>query len=592
MILPNQIASLLRQPKTLTISQARQAHALLLTSGLLPHLLAPLLSAFLAHRATRHAHLLFHHTPDPSPEAWTAMVRGLARHTLFAAALRLYTRNPRAPAAPTLCTALSACARFPAPLLGRALHAQAVALGFGCHAYVQTGLVDMYSKHGESGLARQVFDEMPHRTVVSWNALVALEIRGGNLAQAHRVFDEMPERDTISWNSLIAGYAKVGNMVMAMDLFEKMPIRSAASWNSIICGYIECGDMELARKVFDEMPERNLVSWIAMISGYSKKEEVGLARELFHSMGERDLASWNAMVSCYAQNNHPHEAISLFREMLQSSGLEPNQTTMVGIVSSCSQIGDLLLSQWLEEYINRTWVEPDDYLITALIDMHAKCGSMNKAHSLFQRLKGRDVVSYSAMIVGFAIHGLAKEALMLYVDMLAANVNPNRVTFIGVLTACNHAGLVEEGLSHFGSMISYGIEPSMDHYACMVDLLGRARRLEEAHDLIKSMPMRPDAGVWGALLLACRIHGNVELGEIAGLHCLELEPDTGGYYVLLSNIYAASGRWEDAQRLREVMVERGLMKTHGCSWVEVRNYHEKRTGLCLSGQGQGSRATM
>lgn len=443
-------------------------------------------------------------------------------------------------------------------------------LGFNSDVYVQTALVDFYSKVGVMENARRVFDEMPERNVVSWNSVLFGYLKAGELMNARRVFDSIPVKDVISWNSMISGYAKSGDVGKAKSLFEEMPERNAASWNAMITGFADQGEMEEARRLFDEMPCRSNVSWISVISGYARCGDVGSAVELFDKMREKDLLAWNAMISCYAQNSKPKEAIQLFNTMRTPDlNVQPDKMTFACMISACSQLGDLDYGLWAETYMKQVGVELDDHLATALIDLYAKCGCIDKAYDLFHCLKHKDVVSFSAMILGCGINGKPLEAIRLFEEMITAHIPPNTVTYTGILTAYNHAGLVEEGYRCFSSMLTeHGLMPTADHYGIMVDLLGRAGQLEEAYQLIKRMPMRPHTGVWGALLLACRLHCNVELGEIAAQHCIELEPDPTGYYSLLANIYASAERWDDAKRLRKVMEMEKLSKVPGCSWME------------------------
>ncbi|KAK6947662.1 Pentatricopeptide repeat [Dillenia turbinata] len=337
----------------------------------------------------------------------------------------------------------------------------------------------------------------------------------------------------------------------------------------MISGYVECGKIELARNFFDAMPQRNNVSWITMISGYSKSGNINLARELFYQIGERDLHMYNAMITCYSRNSRPKEAIELFNQMLSLDvDIQPDEMTLASILSACSQLGDLRFGTWLESYMRKIGIEMDDHLATALMDLYAKCGSIDKAYELFHGLREKDLVAYTTMILGFGINGKPINAINLFEEMVDAHIRPNLITYTGILTAYNHAGLVEQGYRCFMSMMENGIVPSADHYAIMVDLLGRAGRLEEAYKLIKGMPILPHAEVWGALLLACKLHCNVEFGEIAAQNCFDLEPETTAYYSLLANIYADVGRWDDAKMLRKKVMEKGMAKIPGSSWVE------------------------
>ncbi|KAA8525567.1 hypothetical protein F0562_007422 [Nyssa sinensis] len=484
---------------------------------------------------------------NPDVFSGTCTIRFLSRHGQFREAFALYVQMRRS----GLClstfavsSALKACARIVNKMGGMSIHAQVHKYGFCGVVYVQTALVDFYSKLGNMETARKVFDDMVEKNVVSWNSILFGYLKSGDLALAESVFDQMPKKDVISWNSMISGYGRARNMEQACSLFRQMPERNSASWNAMISGYVDCGKIELARTFFEAMPQRNNISVITMISGYSKCGDVDSACKLFDQMGEKDLFLFNAMIACYAQNSRPKEAFQLFNKMLQPNvNIQPDKMTLASVLSACSQLGDLGFGTWIESYMNQLGISMDDHLATALIDLYAKCGSIDKAYELFHGLQKKDLVAYTAMILGCGINGRANDAIKLFEEMMDAQIYPNLVTFTGLLTAYNHVGLVEEGYQCFTSMRKHGLLPSADHYGIMVDLLGRAGRLEEAYELIKSMPMQPHAGVWGALLLACRVHNNVEFGEIAAKHCFELEPDTSGYCSLLANIYASVGRY-------------------------------------------------
>ncbi|KAK1273223.1 Pentatricopeptide repeat-containing protein [Acorus gramineus] len=512
-------------------------------------------------------------TTDDTTHQWTSSIRSASDQGRFKLALSLYLRMTRSGHRPdnfAVSTALKACSRIPSPASASAIHAQLHRLGHASDVYVQTALVDFYSRSSGADSARRVFDAMRHKNVVSWNSILSAYARSGRLAEARRVFDEMPRRDVVSWNSMLSSYAKAGDLDRAVRLFWEMPVRDSASWNSVICGYIDSGDVTGARDLFERMPERSGVSWIAMISGYSRCGDVESARSLFDRMVGRDRRAWNAMIACYAQNGRPREALHLFNLMRKPDfNVELDEMTFACALSACAQLGDLRFGLWIEEYVRFIGVELDDHLKTGLIDLHVKCGSVDKAFGLFRSLRCRDVVAYSAMILGCGINGRASDSIRLFEEMVEAKVRPNEATFVGLLTAYNHAGLVEEGRRCFNLMeAKHGVVLRTDHYSIMVEMLGRVGCLDEAYGLIKGMPMMPHVGVWGALLLACRLHSNVELGEISARRCLELEPDSGGYYVLLASIYSSCGRWEEAKWLRREMAEKGLGKVVGCSWID------------------------
>lgn len=468
--------------------------------------------------------------------------------------------------------AIKACAQLSNMYLGSSLHTQMYKHGYSSDVYVGTSLVGFYSRLDGIQIARKVFDEMPVRNVVSWNTILAAYLKDGFLESARKVFDEMPIRDVISWNSMVSGYAKAGDMQSAIILFCEMPEKNPASWNSIICGWIDCGKIAFARDLFDQMHQKSTVSWVTMISGYTRSGDVDSAKSLFDQMDERDLFSWNAMITCYAQSGQPREAIELFNQMRKlyiNGHLYPDKMTFSSIISACSQLGDLRFGLWIEGFMRDLQIELDEHLRTAFIDFYAKCGSIERASELFIGSSKRDLVSYSAMILGCGMNGKASDAIHLFDKMLDDDIVPNSVTFTGLLAAYRHAGLVEEGIRCFTSMWrDHKVAPSCNHYAIMVDLFGRVGRLDEAYRLIKSMPMQPHVGAWGALLLACRLHGNAKLGEIAAHNCFKLDPKASGYYVLLANIYAEAGEWDKAKRLREVMTEKGVSTSIGFSWVE------------------------
>ncbi|KAK9165866.1 hypothetical protein Scep_001057 [Stephania cephalantha] len=306
--------------------------------------------------------------------------------------------------------------------------------------------------------------------------------------------------------------------------------------------YARAGDVVAARKVFDEMPERSLVCLTAMITCYAKNGGVDEARAVFDGVGERDVVCWNVMIDGYVQRGRPGEALGMFRRMLAAK-VRPTEVTFLAVLSACAQIGALECGRWVHSYIENNGVRLlSVHVGTALVDMYCKCGSLEDARMVFDGIKGKDVVAWNSMIVGYAMHGFSKDAMELFARMRKLGVWPTNITFIGVLSACSHAGLVTEGRSFFKSMKDeYQIEPKIEHYGCMVDLLGRAGLLDEAYELVKNMEMDPDLVLWGTLLAACRLHGRYEMGEQIAewLVCSGLA--NSGTCTLLSNIYAATG---------------------------------------------------
>ncbi|GMH15066.1 hypothetical protein Nepgr_016907 [Nepenthes gracilis] len=465
-------------------------------------------------------------------------------------------------------------------------------------------LISGYWKWGLEMKARELFDLMPAVNVVTWTAMVTGYSRMKDLESARRYFDGMPEKTVVSWNAMLSGYAQNGFNNDALRLFDDMldagvqpdettwvtVISSCSShgdpcFAEVLFGKIhdkkiplncfvktalidlsaKCGNLLNAKTVFDELGvHRNSVTWNVMISAYMRVGDLTTARELFDKMPEKNVVSWNSMISGYAQNGQSPLAIELFKEMIAISHSKPDEVTMVSVLSACGHLGALELGNWVAAFLIEARIELSISGYNALIFMYTKCGSMKDAQKIFQEMSVRDVVSYNTLISGLAAHGHGDGAIELFAKMSEEGIHPDRITFIGVLTACSHAGLLEEGRKIYESINS----PTVDHYACMVDLLGRVGELDEAVRLVERMPVEPHAGVYGSLLSASRIHKNVEIGEFAANKLFELEPNNSGNYILLSNIYAAASRWEDERRVREAMVKKGVKKATGWSWVE------------------------
>lgn len=340
--------------------------------------------------------------------------------------------------------------------------------------------------------------------------------------------------------------------------------------NTMIDFYVRCGFLQCAHKVFDEMPVKDAISWTSLIVAYTKSSDMDSAGELFVGLPVKDMVAWTAMITGFAQNAKPREALEFFEKM-QRNGIQTDEVTLVGAISACAQLGATKHAHWVRDVAERSGFKSEENVVigSAMIDMYSKCGSVEDAYKVFEKMRERNVFSYSSMIVGYAMHGRANAAIDLFEHMLKTEIKPNGVTFVGVLSACSHVGMVEYGRKLFDQMEKcYGVIPTVDHYACMIDLLGRGGLLKDALELISTMKMDPHGGVWGALLGACRIHGNPDIAEIAATHLFELEPKGIGNYLLLSNIYASAGRWDDVARVRKLMRTKGLKKNPGCSWTE------------------------
>nr|UPT48389.1 pentatricopeptide repeat protein AaPPR16 [Agave angustifolia] len=378
-------------------------------------------------------------------------------------------------------------------------------------------------------------------------------------------------------NALLNCYLACGRLDSARFLFDEMPRRDTVSYNTMISGYFESGNMGSAIELFDCVPSPNRITWTAMITGFCNNGDVLSAGRHFDVMPEKDLVSWNAMISGCVHNQQPLQALSLFARM-QVEEFRPNRVTIVSVLSACASLGALDAGKWVHIYVKKNKFRLDPFLGSGLIDMYAKCGVVEFALDVFGSVKEKNTCAWNAMINGLALNGHAEKALDVFGRMQhERNVRPDEVTFVGVLMACSHGGLLEEGRRHFyHTSEKYGVSLILEHYACMVDLLCRCGLLKEAEDIISRMPMKPDVVVWRALLGGCKVHKNVELAEKI---VSEMEGRESGDYVLLSNLYASVGKWKEVEKVRRIMKDKGIEKTPGCSSIEISNtIHEFISG--------------
>ncbi|XP_008784571.2 pentatricopeptide repeat-containing protein At1g18485 [Phoenix dactylifera] len=409
------------------------------------------------------------------------------------------------------------------------------------------------------------------------NALIAAYAKCGSLESAGHVFNGMEMKTVGSWNALIGGYAQNGDPRKAIDLFLQMAsLGEEPDWFSIGSLLLACArskDLLNGKSIHGFVLrnglERDSFIKISLLSLYIQCGETSASRVLFDAVEEKDPVSWNAMIAGYSQNGLPEDSLKLFRRLLRD-GYEPSMIAMTGAFMACAELSALRLGREAHGFALKANVSEDAFVGCSIIDMYAKCGSIEQACSFFSNLKNRDAVSWTVTITGYGINGFGAEAINLFDEMRREGLKPDAFTYVGILLACSHAGMVEEGLRYFEEMKNKdGVEPKLEHYACVADMLGRAGRLAEAARLVEEMPVEPDCRIWGALLGACRIHGDVSLGGKVAEKLLELEPDRAEHHVLASNLYASAGRWDDARRVRKRMKEIGLRKDPGCSWIDV-----------------------
>lgn len=503
------------------------------------------------------------------------------------------------------------------------MHCAVVKSGTGFVTSVLNALISVYVKCALSPLvsstslmsaARRLFDDMADRDELSWTTMITGYVRINDLVAAHKFLDGMTEKLGVAWNAMISGYVHHDCFHEALQMFRKMhtigvqedeftytsvisacangglfklgqelhayilrreaeptPDCSLSVNNALITLYYRCGKVDEARQIFNKMPVRDIVSRNAILSGYVNAGRIEDARSFFREISDRNLLTWTVMISGLAQNGFGEEAMKLFNQM-RSEGLEPCDYTFAGAITSCAVLGALEHGCQLHAQLICLGHDASLSAGNALITMYARCGVVEAANSVFLTMPYVDSVSWNAMIAALAQHGQGAQAIELFEEMLKEGIEPDRITFLTVLSACSHSGLVKEGSRYFDSMcVSYGITPGEDHYARMIDLLCRAGKFSEAEDFIESMPFEPGAPIWEALLAGCRIHGNMELGIQAAERLFELMPQHDGTYILLSNMYANEGRWVDVAKVRKLMRDRGIKKEPGCSWIEVEN---------------------
>lgn len=432
-------------------------------------------------------------------------------------------------------------------------------------------MITGYAQCGRIDDAERLFGKMSEPDTVSWNAMIGAYCQNGRLEDANQLFMKMPEPSVVSWTAMITGYAQNERIDDAYILFNQMPGRDVVAWTAMLSGYVHNWRIEDARQLFDKMPERNAISWNVMIAGYAQHGMTKEARLLFDNIPEQNVVSWSAMTSGYVQNGYSEEALKLY-SLMQQRGMKPNLSIFTNVMSACAELAAMQQCKQIHVHIIKFGLASEIVAANSLVTMYAKCGSLTSGCQIFEEMPEHDAISWNAMISGYALHGFGKEGMQLFEKMQQAGVMPDQITFVTVLSACSHAGLINEGWHYFNLMMQeYCITPRADHYACMVDLLGRAGFLDEAKEFISHMPIEPDAVVWGALLGACRIHGDVELGKYAAEQLALFEPQNAATYVTLANIYGRAGSWDDVAKMRIMMKEKGIAKTPGCSWIEVKN---------------------
>ncbi|PSR90197.1 Pentatricopeptide repeat-containing protein [Actinidia chinensis var. chinensis] len=489
-----------------------------------------------------------HIAKSTKPNTLNLLLGSLANSNTPRNALILYNKmlhNPSSYNHFTFTHALKACSSSKALRKGIEIHARVVKSGHYSDIFIQNSLIHFYCIEND-------------------------------IVNACTVFDEIPYPDTVSWTSIVSGLSKLGFEEEAIGWFLSMDVEpNPATLVSVLSACSSIRDVKFGKAIhgyrLKNFCEDNVILDNAVLDFYMKCGSLNSARYLFVKMLKRDVVSWTTMVGGLAQRGFCQEAIMLFQDLLQRGEAEPNEATIVNALSACSSLCALSWGRWVHTYVStRHDLTENGNVGNALVNMYAKCGDMGMAIQAFNMLICKDLVSWSTIISGMAMNGLGVHALPLFSLMLVHGVCPDDVTFVGLLSACSHGGMINQGLMFFKAMSDvYGIGSQMAHYACVVDMYGRAGLLKEAEAFITKMPVVADGTVWGALLNACRIHGNEEMFERI-THCLPTTEGVSiGTYALLSNTYASSMRWEDANEVRDAMRNRGLKKMAGYSWIEA-----------------------
>ncbi|CAN6704297.1 unnamed protein product [Malus baccata var. baccata] len=482
---------------------------------------------------------------------WTVMLTGYSQNGDGFKAMKFF-RDMRAEGVEsnqfTFPSVLTASASVLAHSFGAQVHGCVVQSGLGANVFVQSSLVDMYVKCGDLNSAKKALRSMEVDDVVSWNSMIVGCVRQGFAEEALSLFKDMRSRemkiDHFTYPSVLNSFAVMKDMTNAM---------------SIHCLIIKTG--------FDVY---QLVG-NALVDMYAKQGNIDAAVEVFKCMSDKDVISWTSLITGYVRNGSHEKALRLFCEM-RTAGIYPDQFVIASALSASAELTVLEFGQQIHANFIKSGLQASLSVDNSFVAMYAKCGCIEDANRVFDSMQVQDVITWTALIVGYAQNGRGKESLKFYDQMILTGAEPDFITFIGLIFACSHAGLLEKGWYYFELMSRvYGIQPGSEHYACMIDLLGRSGKLNEAEALVNKMVVEPDGTVWKALLAACRVHGNIELGERAAMNLFKLEPLNAVPYVQLSNMYSAASRWEDAARIRRLMKSKGILKEPGCSWIETNS---------------------
>ncbi|KAL7599338.1 hypothetical protein Lser_V15G22197 [Lactuca serriola] len=487
---------------------------------------------------------------DRSVVTWTALISGSVQNGHFSAAI-LHFRNMHhdsiAPNDFTYPCAFKACNSLRSPVTGRQLHGLAIKSGQIHDVFVGCSAFDMYSKIGLKDDANKMFDEMPVKNLATWNAYISNAVLDGNPRKAIDAF--------IKSRRLSGEPTSITFCVVFNACSDALFLQIGKQIHAFVIRYGYEHHVSVANSLIDF---------------YGKCKDITSAHLVFNNISSHNDVSWCSMVSAYEQNNEGEKACILFLQAMRNN-IEPKDFIISSVISACAGISSLETGRLIHSLAIKSCIDGNIFVGSALVDMYAKCGNIEDCEKVFDEMPERNLITWNALLSGYAHLGQSNMAISLF-EQMKFEVKPNYVTFVSVLAACSRAGEVKLGMNVFDSMkLRYGIEPGVEHYACVVDMLGRGGMVESAYEFIKRMPCRPTVSVWGALLGSCKVHGYNEIGKIAADNLFQLDPQDSGNHVILSNMFAASGRWEDANLVRMEMKDVGIKKSTGYSWISVKN---------------------
>lgn len=451
------------------------------------------------------------------------------------------------PNAVTFVSVLPACAHLGMIRIGKLIHGFFIRWGIEMNVYVETSLVDLYAKCGKVGVARKLFEKMPERNVVSWNAIISGYSENGLGEEALQLYKRMRR------NRFVPDFVTVTTLLLACSGVGRLQIGKMVHGFMIRCGL-----------------ENDEVVATALMDMYAKCGCIDDGYQVFSMKLVKDVVAWTLMISSFSDVGYSNKAMELFHEMIAGGDVKLDSVSLIAVLSSCARVGALQQGRRIHGLTKKTGFEDGIFVGSALIDMYTNCGSLENARNVFDGMVKKDVVCWNAMIAANGMNGCGADAIDLFLQMKDLGLNPDAATYVCVLCACSHAGLVDQGIRIFYSMVDESdVMLNLQHYACVIDLLGRAGRLDDACSLLKNMPWQPDVSIYGALLGACRNHGNVSLGLEISEKLFELDPQDAGYYVLLANMYAVAGNWEGVKTTRVALRSKGLKKAPGFSSIEI-----------------------